>query len=504
MVTEEGLPVEAGVPDPLESLGLRRILRSASGLSGASLIGSVLAVGAGFLAAHWLGPARYGNAQFVLLLYLYATLIRSGVFEGSVRSVIDHLARGEEHEARKAQNVGVSYELVVSALPGIALAVIGLFVAPGAVRLGLFLAPVAVIASSGSTFLSTLWSARSRFDVVGKVAVAQAVLGPVLVVGFVAAVGTPGLFLAPVITSLIAATLYFFFRPRLGLSPSFDLDAARSFLRVGFPLGILAEVYWAYRLVGSSSIAVASSSAVLGIYTFAAAPVAVATSAIGGIQAVLLPAIWRELSRGASGPLWARHAERITIAMALIAAATAGLGQAGFAPIVMAFLPRFHGSIRLFDTLALTILLLPIATVPSLTLDSRKVNLQTRHLAIWLVALLVNIVANVLVLRAGWGAQAIAVNDVWVQFLVVVVIFETAAPHIWGQDRWRRAVLYGKMVCIIVVAAVVTLVLDKGAEGLHPGHLDIASILLRCGITGAIWAGVAALLLLPREGAGRA
>ncbi len=187
--------------------------------------------------------------------------------------------------------------------------------------------------------------------------------------GFVAAVGTPGLFLAPVITSSIAATLYFFFRPRLGLSPSFDLAAARSFLRVGFPLGILAEVYWAYRLVGSSSIAVASSSAVLGIYTFAAAPVAVATSAIGGIQAVLLPTIWRELSCGASGPLWARHAERITIAMALIAAAAAGLGQAGFAPIVMAFCQVSMARSDSFDTLALTILLLPIATVPSLTLD---------------------------------------------------------------------------------------------------------------------------------------
>ena len=84
------------------------------------------------------------------------------------------------------------------------------------------------------------------------------------------------------------------------------------------------------------------------------------------------------------------------------------------------------------------------------------------------------------------------------------MIFETAAPHIWGHDRRRRTVLYGKMVCIIAVAAIVTLVLDKGAEGLHPGHFDIASILLRCGITGAIWAGVAALLLLPRAGAGRA
>lgn len=500
MTTTDQLPVEAGVPDPLESLGLRKILRSASGLSGASLIGSVLAVGAGFLAARWLGPARYGDGQFVLLVYLYATLMRSGVFEGSVRAVIDHLARGEVDEARHAQNVGVSFELVVSVLPGVALAIIGLFVSPGAVQLGLFVAPVAVIASSGSTFLYTLWSARSRFDVVGKVAVAQATLGPALLVALVAATGTAGLFLAPALTSLLTGALYFLFRPPLQLRPSFDVRPARSYLRVGFPLGLLAEIYWAYRLVGSSSIAIALSSYVLGLYTLAAAPIAVATSAIGGIQAVLLPTIWRELSRGASGPIWARHAERITIAMALIAGAAASLGQAGFAPMVMAFLPNFGGSIRLFDILALTMLLLPIATVPSLTLDSKRVNRQKRHLLIWLIALFVNIGANYLALRAGWGAQAIALNDVWVQFLVVVVIFETAAPHIWGADPRRRAVLYAKMALIIAVAAVGTVLLDAGAAGLRPGHLDVVATLLRCGITAAVWSGVAAVLLLPRRG----
>ncbi len=497
-MTSDQLPVEAGVPDPLESLGLRRILRSASGLSGASLIGSVLAVGAGFLAAHWLGPARYGDGQFVLLIYLYATLMRSGVFEGSVRAVIDHLAHDQPAEARHAQNVGVSFELVVSALPGIALAIVGFFVAPGAVQLGLFLAPVAVVASSGSSFLSVLWSSRSRFDVVGKVAVAQAVLGPILLVALVATIGTPGIFIAPAVNSIISAALYFVFRPPLELRPSFDTRAARPYLRVGFPLGLLAEVYWAYRLVGSSSIAIASSSFVLGLYTFAAAPIAVATSAIGGIQAVLLPTVWRELGRGASGPVWTRHAERITIAMALIAAAVTGLGQAGFAPMVMAFLPSFAPSIRLFDILALTILLLPVATVPSLVLDSKRFNRQKRHLSIWAVALLVNVVANVIVLRAGWGAQAIAVNDVWVQFLVVVVIFETAAPHIWEAGR-QRVALYVKMALVLVAAAAVTLVLDMGVTGLHAGHLDIAATLLRCAGTGLVWAVIAIVLLRPRN-----
>jgi O-antigen/teichoic acid export membrane protein len=498
VVTGEELPVEAGVPDPMESLGLRRILRSASGLSGASLFGSALAVGAGLLTAHWLGPTRYGNGQFVLLIYLYATLMRSGVFEGSVRSFVDHLARGEEAEARGIQNVGVSFEVVASAIPGIAIAIVGLFLAPGVIQFGLFLAPVAVVASSGGTFLSTLWSARRRFDVVGKVAFMQAFLGPVLLVGFVAALGTPGIFLAPAVTSVVTTALYFAFRPPLGLRPSFDVAQAKPLLRVGFPLGVMAEIYWAYRLVGTTSVAIATNAATLGLYSLAAAPIAVATSAIAGIQTVLLPTIWRELSLGAAGPLWARHAERITVALGVIAGATAGMGQAAFAPLAMAFLPSFAPSIRLFDILALTILLLPAATVASLTLDSKRANRQKRHLAIWSAALAVNIVANVVVLRMGWGAQAVAINDVWIQFVVAIVIFETASGYIWGDQRRQRFGLYARMAFVIAVAVGVTTVLDHGVADLRPGRLDIAALLIRCVATGAAWAIVAVLLLRTR------
>ena len=102
-----------------------------------------------------------------------------------------------------------------------------------------------------------------------------------------------------------------------------------------------------------------------------------------------------------------------------------------------------------------------------------------------------------LVLHAGWGAQAIAVNDVWVQFLVVVVIFETAAPHIWDGGRRRRA-LYLKMALVLAVAVAVTVVLDLGVSGLHPGHLDLEALLIRCGGTAVVW-GLVALLLLRRQ-----
>ncbi len=167
----------------------------------------------------------------------------------------------------------------------------------------------------------------------------------------------------------------------------------------------------------------------------------------------------------------------------------------------MAFTPNFAPSIRLFDILALTILLLPIATVPSLVLDSKRVNRQRRHLTIWIIALLVNIVANVVVLRAGWGSQAIAINDAWVQFLVVVTIFETAARHIWEGDARRRGALYVKMALVLAVAVAVTVTLDMGVSGLHPGRLDGAAILLRCGGTVVVWAIVTVLLLRPGSNA---
>jgi len=42
-------------------------------------------------------------------------------------------------------------------------------------------------------------------------------------------------------------------------------------------------------------------------------------------------------------------------------------------------------------------------------------------------------------------------------------------------------------------------VLDMGVSGLHPGHLDVAAILLRCGGTALVWGVVAVVLLRPRS-----
>ncbi len=102
-----------------------------------------------------------------------------------------------------------------------------------------------------------------------------------------------------------------------------------------------------------------------------------------------------------------------------------------------------------------------------------------------------------MVLRIGWGAQAVAVNDVWIQFAVAIVIFETAASHIWTDDPGRRFRLYARLAGVIAVAVVGTILLDTNAAQLISGRLDVAGILLRCGAVGVVWAAIGFILVGP-------
>jgi hypothetical protein len=53
------------------------------------------------------------------------------------------------------------------------------------------------------------------------------------------------------------------------------------------------------------------------------------------------------------------------------------------------------------------------------------------------------------------------------------------------------------MSLVLVVAAVLTIVLDMGVTGLHAGHFDVVAALIRCAGTGLVWAVIAFLLLRP-------
>ena len=472
-------------------LSLRRLLRSASGISLATLVSPALALPAGILAARWLGPDRYGRAQAVLFFFLLASLLRTGIFEGGVRAYVQESATGNDAAALRAQNVAFTLESIASAIPGLALLFGALVVDDSIRRAGFLLAPLAVVATSISGYLSALHVARERFPVVARAALVRAVLAPAVMLLGIAPLGAIAIVVGPLVADVVTITLLLRARPALGLRPELDASVARPLLRVGLPLGLAAVTYWAYRLVGSGSIALTRAPADYGIFAFAATPVTVLARGIASLHTVLMPAVWGEMADERRVGAWGRPAARATMLLALAAGALTSVSQAGFGPLVHVVAPQFARSIPILEVLAFNVLLLSVAAVPSLVLDSAVVNRQARHLGIWVAALALNLVANVAVLAAGGGILGVAVNDICVQGLAVVAVFVVARPYLpaeWPGSLVVRWVL----ACTAVTGALlvaVRLVLP------HPEDVSalVPSIVVRMLVAAVPWAAMAYL-----------
>jgi O-antigen/teichoic acid export membrane protein len=459
-------------------------------MSAASFIGYGISAPTTFLVARWLGPTALGQAQYVLLFYFYAALLRTGTFEGGMRTYIHLSACGEREAAQRARDVSVSFETVASLIPGLAMVGLAVAMRDPTRRLGFYLAPVAVVLASVSSYYGGMFAADGRFREVASTNILRAVAAPIATLAGIKLVGAPAVFIAPMAGDALAIVSFSLRRPKLGIKPRFDRQTWAPLLRSGFPLGALGIVYWLYRLVGSTSVALARSATSFGIYTFAAAPVTALVGVIAGVHAVVTPAVWSEMAQRAGDGLWIPEARRITLALGMISAAATNLCQALFLPLVLLFLPKFVASARILEILAFNILLLSIGAIPSVLLQSTRVNRQARYLFIWAGLLGVNATANLVLLALGGGSIGVAVNDIWVQVAALVLTFWLAWRHLGGWVAWGRTV--ASLLAITVWCASVAVVIHA-VDGKHNGRSELAFLVLRLMVVLAAWSPVLAV-----------
>ncbi len=480
-VTGAGGPTASA---PWRAMG--RFPRIAALSLGAALSSAVVTL----LVARWLGPGSYGEAQAVLLAYALAGLFQTGVYTGAVRLAIHQRGLGDATEAGRAQNVGASFELVASVLPGLALAAAAPFVHSDVVRVGFLLAPLAVTASSAAGFLGGIEIGYDRAERETVAAVAGSLTAAALALGGVLLIGAYAVILAPTVgCGVMIAVLW----PRLhraGLHPDFDWRAARPLVRAGLPFAGLAVAYWLYRWIGPTAVALGLGTTAVGLYSIANAPVTLAIGTMGLAQRVVMPSFWQRMARPDDRG-WVADGDRVTASLMVLSGLATTAGQALYPWFVQAVLPEYRGSIPVFEVLALQIPLFVVTLVPNLVLQSLVVDRQRVLLAVWVGALAANVALVTVVLAAGAGAVGVAWVAVGCQVLVAVVTF-TMARRFEGPFLGRRAELGGA-----AVAGLATLAVGTCMVALTTGGSGAAHTALRLGVLAGGWlvAGVAAVLV---------
>jgi O-antigen/teichoic acid export membrane protein len=440
----------------------------------ANVLGVALVVPTMMLVARHLGPGRYGKAQLVVMCLSYAGLVRSGAFEGAARAFMGTRSEDRAGEARRVQNVGVTVETAVSAMPGVVLAGFAFVVEDDLVRQGLLLAPALVTLASFTSFCNALHLAQKEFRLAGVVSVLRSATTALVTVVGVWTIGPLGIVIGPAAADVVALVLMWRRGKPLGLRLTFDRQITSRVVREGFPLGVAAVVYWAYRLVGSTSVAIADAPAVFAQYVFAAMPVGLLVRSVGTINTVLMPTVWAPASE--DDPSWLRLGSRATVSIVVIAGLLANVAQAVYGPAMVQLLPRFEPSVAVFEVLALTVPLLCVTAVPSLLLDSPAAGKQVAHLSVWAAGLVLNVALNVAVIAFGGGLLGIAWVDVLVQAGVAWTTFRLARHHLGGDagaPGFALLALGAAFACGAVMMAV-------------PGDA-LSTVPLRLVIVGVVW-----------------
>ncbi len=191
----------------------------------------------------------------------------------------------------------------------------------------------------------------------------------------------------------------------------------------------------------------------------------------------------------------ARETTRISLFVIVLSCTLANLGQAAVGPVLQLLVPKFMGSVDLVRILGFDIVLFSAAFVPSLTLDSLIVNRQWVHLSVFAAALGLNAIANVSVLLMGWGMVAVAWNDVWIQLLVVVILYRIAQRYLFAQ-RGEAFRFYALAATAGMCSALLFVSLGSGVSSQGPmGFSALIAVLAgRIALVAMVWAVVGVLV----------
>jgi hypothetical protein len=297
------------------------------------------------------------------------------------------------------------------------------------------------------------------------------ILGLVTIAG-ISLAGAPALLVAPIAADALMVTVLLMRYQEAALRREYEREEAVRLLKEGFPLGASSVVYWVYRLVGTTSIAATQSGATLGQYTFANGPITLVSRALAQVYGVLTPALWGRMATATESDPWRKQACRLSIAIAAIAGFATNVCQAGYGPAVSLVAPKFAASIPIFEVVAGDIVLLALPALASLALTSTLANQQGVALRLALAGVVLNAAANAAVLAMGFGALAIAWNDVSVQLFMAGLTLHYAAP--WLASEQERARLYqglGAVVAWTLIIAVVLHALPVSASGIAHSSL---------------------------------
>ena len=335
------------------------LFREFLGFGSTSVFVQVSRVATGLVAASLLGPAVWGSWYLLNLIIAYGALTHLGVLNGMNREVPSALGRGDPEEAVAMRRVALATVLVTTTGVAATLLVTAVFL-PSTVSLReLALVLVLLVAHQAFGYATMCLKATTRFLVVARLQLVQALAYPLCCIAGAWMYGLPGFIAGQIVTYAIVMAVALR-HPEVVASPWLDWERIRALVRIGFPIMLVGVVNTLFMTVDRWIVVAFMGTEPLGVYSLAI----MALGAVGLLPQVIAQQFYPRMAYD-----WAAHRdtralrELATGVRRMVFAATLPVAFVALLvvpPAVHAFLPAYAQGI---PALLVTIFVPVIAAV---------------------------------------------------------------------------------------------------------------------------------------------
>ncbi|MFC1674284.1 oligosaccharide flippase family protein [Candidatus Omnitrophota bacterium] len=411
------------------------IFRHSYKLSLANIIGYILQIPVFLYVASRLGPENYGLVAFVMLWAFYGRLIRPGMLSAAAREMPHNIGKGEAGSAIYIQNICITYEFIYYLFASSIIIVASFFFKNPVVRIGLILVAISLLLDIiDSSYANAQWSFQ-RFNIITRINLFKALITPLFTFLLVFLLYTYGLLVLPVAISLFSIFYYLIFAPKLNFAITFNFKKLLPLLKVGIALQLFTFLFWTFRGIDKTFVAMWFSAKQLGLYAFAMSFIHNIYKLISDFGNVLQPIVLSELGRLGDALHVQKEFNQLIIVLTMAGCIITNLAQAGFGAMVYWFVPKFIPSIKIFEILSFNIIFTAILIVPSILLLSSLINKQKLCNIIYGIVLVMITLLAYLIVKMGVGVIGIACLFVGTQVIITISMSVVSRKYLFKNNN---------------------------------------------------------------------
>ena len=415
----------------------KRILSDVAAYSISKCISQFLGFFIAVLIRNYLGPLYMGMWSLMRVVFSFAAYSEFGAMQAADFKIPLYNGRGDKDKAEEMQDVVFSFLIVTSILVSFLILVASLVLRdrmPKELFMGFLLFPVLFLSQRLYAYYVTLLRANKRFIILSKVGLLDSIINLALVIILVSRFKLYGLYAVSILLPLIDIC-YMGYASKLKMRFKILRDKISECVKYGFPIFLSAISMLMLYSVDSIMIAKMIGLVPLGYYSIAVMVKTYANEFAKSFEIVISPYFIEDYGETGDISKVGHSIVKYTEIISSMIACVLGFLYLVFPVFVYYIMPKFQEGISPMKwALLCTFFMVNLGQVRNLLIMKER---QVVVMKMSIVAITLNIIANYIAIKAGFGITGVAVSSSIAAFFFFLSLSIIALKYVESVSLFR-------------------------------------------------------------------